>query len=238
MRPIARPEGAVANGRKPKPGARVRGVSSPKDLAGARFSYITASQVFRVGQQMVERDWQILNFLSGCRLASGQQLVRQFWQTRDREASSARAGRRALKRLSDWRVLDPIPRRVGSRRSGSDGLVYGVGRLGARLLAQRGYAEARIEAPGALYVAHTLACTELAVTLGEADREGILELIEVQFEPACWRAFLGNGAGRVTLKPDLFVRVGAGSVNEDRWMIAEVLRHLPAPADRVKREAA
>ncbi|HYM55682.1 MAG TPA: replication-relaxation family protein, partial [Solirubrobacteraceae bacterium] len=149
--------------------------------------------MFRISREMTERDWQLLTFVSGCRLASGAQLVRQFWQTGDHEASAARAGRRSLKRLSDWRVLDPMPRRVGSRRSGSEGLVYGVGRLGARLLAQRGYTGPRIEAPGALYVAHTLACTELVVALHEADRDGGLELIEAQFEPACWRAFIGTG---------------------------------------------
>ncbi|MGD1057365.1 MAG: replication-relaxation family protein, partial [Solirubrobacteraceae bacterium] len=212
-RPVARPVGSESDGRKAKLGAASPRFSPPKDLVSARSSYITPERVFLVSRELVERDWQILNFVSECRLASGKQLVRQFWQTADREASAARAGRRALKRMADWRVLDPMPRRIGSRRSGSDALVYGVGRLGARLLAQRGYSGPRIEAPGALYVAHTLACTELVVVLQEADREGVLELIETQFEPACWRGFIGAGGSRVVLKPDLFVRVGAGSVS-------------------------
>jgi hypothetical protein len=177
-RPVAQPVGSEASGRKARPGAASPRFSPPKDLVSARSSYITPERVFLVSRELVERDRQILNFLSECRLASGKQLVRQFWHTSDREASAARAGRRALKRLSDWRVLDPMPRRVGSRRSGSDGLVYGVGRLGARLLAQRGYTGPRIEAPGALYVAHTLACTELVVALNEADRDGVLALVD------------------------------------------------------------
>jgi hypothetical protein len=234
MRPTARPVGTIAGGRNPRRGAGIREISPPKDLTTCRSSYITKAEAFRIGQLMTEGDWQLLNFVSGCRLASGKQLVRQFWQTGDREASAARAGRRALKRLSDWRVLDPMPRRVGTRRSGSDGLVYGVGRLGARLLAQRGFTAPRSEAPGALYVAHTLACTELAVALHEADRESVLELIEVQFEPECWRAFLGTGGARVTLKPDLFVRIGAGSVNEDRWMIEADLSTEASPTIRTK----
>lgn len=279
-RPVAQPVGSEANGRKAMLDAASRGFSPPKDLASARSSYITPERVFLVSRELVERDWQILNFVSDCRLASGKQLVRQYWQTADREANAARAGRRALKRLSDWRVLDAMPRRIGSRRSGSDGLVYGVGRLGVRLLAQRGYSGPRIEAPSALYVAHTLSSTDVVVALHEADRGGVLELIEAQFEPACWRGFIGAGGGRVMLKPDLFVRVGAGSVSEDRWLIevdlateasatirskatrhlayyrsgsepvhprvlwavpdmrraeqiAEVLRRLPAPADRL-----
>jgi hypothetical protein len=219
MRPVARPVGSKPPSLDPAPGAASSRFWPPKDLASAQSPYVTADRVFRISKEMAERDWQVLNFASDCRLASGRQLVRQFWQTADREASAARAGRRALKRLSGWRVLDPMPRRVGSRRSGSEGLVYGVGRLGARLLAQRGYSGPRIEAPGALYVAHTLACTELVVALHEADREGTLELIEAQFEPACWRGYIGAGGSRVVLKSDLYVRVGAGSLNADHWLV-------------------
>ena len=88
-----------------------------------------------------------------------------------------------------------------------------------KLLAQRGFQPRRLDAPGSLYVAHTLACTEFVVELHEADQVGELECIEVQSEPACWRGFLGPGAARLVLKPDLFVRVGAGSASEDRWFI-------------------
>jgi len=218
-RPTAQPGVSATTGRKPGLGAASRQISPPKDLASSRSSYLTAEQVFRVSREMVERDWQVLRFVSGCRLASSKQLIRRYWQTEDSQTSQARAGRRALKRLSDWRVLDPLPRRVGSRRSGSESIVYGVGRLGRRLLAGQGQAGPRLEAPGALYVAHALACTELVVALYEADRDRGLELIEVQSEPACWRKFLGVGAARLTLKPDLYVRVGAGSASEDRWMI-------------------
>ncbi|HYM46570.1 MAG TPA: replication-relaxation family protein [Solirubrobacteraceae bacterium] len=218
-RPVARPGVSEVSGAKPALGAGSRRISPPKDLASARSSYITAEQVFHVSREMTDRDWQVLTFVSGCRLASSRQLIRRYWQTNDREASQARAGRRALKRLADWRVLDPLPRRVGSRRAGSESIVYGVGRLGRRLLAARGQTGPRLEAPGALYVAHTLAATELVVTLHEADRDRVLELIEIQSEPACWRSFPGAAAARLTLKPDLYVRVGAGADSEDRWMI-------------------
>jgi hypothetical protein len=188
----------------------------------------------------VEADWTVLNFVSECRLASGKQLVRRFWQTSDRDTSAARAGRRALKRLADWRVLDPLPTRaVGGLHGGSDTLIYGVGVAGVKLLARRGLIQKRLGTPGERYLKHTLACTELVVALGEADQAGELECIELQSEPACWRGFLGAGAARLVLKPDLFVRVGAGSVSEDRWLIevdlateasgtirAKALRHI------------
>jgi hypothetical protein len=218
-RPVARPGVSDGGDVNPALGAASPRISPPKDLASARSSYLTAEQVFRVSREMTDRDLQLLRFLSSCRLASSRQLIRRYWHTGDLKAKEARAGRRALKRLADWRVLDPLPRRVGSRRAGSESIVYGVGRLGRRLLAGHGAAGPRIETPGALYVAHTLACTELVVALGEADRTGHLELIEARSEPACWRAFLGAGAARLTLKPDLYVRVGAGSDSEDRWMV-------------------
>jgi Replication-relaxation len=167
-------------------------------------------------------------------------LVRRFWLTSDRDTTAARTGRRTLKRLADWRILDPLPiRAVGGLHGGSDTLVYGVGVAGVKLLARRGLVQKRLGTPGERHIRHTLACTELVVGTHEADREGRLELIDVQTEPTCWRGFLGIGAVRVVLKPDLFVRVGAGSVSEDRWLIevdlateasgtirAKALRHL------------
>jgi hypothetical protein len=72
--------------------------------------------------------------------------------------------------------------------------------------------------PGDQFVAHTLAATGLVVRLHEADRAGTLDLIEVQTEPSCWRGFLGPMGARLTLRPDLFARLGVGAL-EDRWMV-------------------
>lgn len=169
---------------------------------------------------MTDTDWLVLGFVSSSRLASGSQLIRRYWLTSERGDARARAGRRALKRLTDWRVLDALPRRVGGERAGSSGMVYTVGIAGAKLLARRGQQANRLEAPGALYVAHTLACTELVVALGEASRSGTLECIEVQSEPECWRTFIAGMGARITLKPDLFIRVAVpGSSFEDRWYV-------------------
>jgi hypothetical protein len=97
-------------------------------------------------------------------------------------------------------------------------LVYGIGRAGARLLAVRGVAGARVELPGTLHLSHTLTTTELVVRLAQAELSGELEVIEVQQEPACWRSFPGAGGAARALKPDLFIRLGAGAL-EDRWMV-------------------
>jgi hypothetical protein len=162
-------------------------------------------------------DWRLLAFVHDGRFASGAQLVRAFWQTDDAQSAAARVGRRTLKRLTDWWVLQTLPRKVSGMR-GSSGLVYYTGRAGVRLLAARGIHGPRVEVPGTLHLAHTLATTELALRLREADHSSRLELIAVEQEPVCWRSYTAGMGARRRLKPDLFIRIGAGAA-EDRWMV-------------------
>lgn len=218
--PVARPVASRSLPRTARTGTGFPAISAANDSPFGGHLRISATRLETISSRLAEGDWQVLNFVSECRLASGKQLVRRFWLTSDRDTTAARTGRRTLKRLADWRVLDPLPTRaVGGLHGGSDTLVYGVGVAGVKLLARRGLVQKRLGTPGERHVKHTLACTELVVALFEADRAGELECIEVQSEPACWRGFIGAGGIRVMLKPDLFVRVGAGSVTEDRWMV-------------------
>jgi Replication-relaxation len=239
-RPVARPVASEGVSEKSSTGGDYRSVSAANDSPFGHPLRLSATRLETISSRLAEADWAVLNFVSECRLASGKQLIRRFWQTSDRDTSAARAGRRTLKRLADWRVLDPLPiRAVGGLHGGSDTLIYGVGVAGVKLLARRGLIQKRLGTPGVRYVKHTITTTELVVALGAADRAGELECIEVQSEPACWRGFLGAGGSRVVLKSDLFIRLGAGSVSEDRWLVecdlstessatirAKALRHL------------
>jgi Replication-relaxation len=239
-RPVGGPVASKRTSEKCCPGGDSLAIRAANDSPFGHPLRLSATRLETISSRLVEGDWGVLNFVSECRLASGKQLVRRFWQTSDRDTAAARAGRRALKRLADWRVLDPLPTRtVGGLHGGSDTLVYGVGVAGVKLLARRGLIQKRLGTPGERYVKHTLEITNLVVALHEASREGILELIEAQFEPACWRGSIGAGGERIMLKPDLFVRVGAGRASEDRWFIevdlateasatirAKALRHL------------
>jgi hypothetical protein len=220
-RPVARPIASRTPADTPSAGGDSLAVSAANDSPFGHPLRLSATRLETISSRLVEGDWCVLNFVSECRLASGKQLVRRFWLTSDRDTAAARAGRRALKRLADWRVLDPLPiRAVGGLHGGSDTLVYGVGVAGVKLLARRGLVQKRLGRPGERYIKHTLSCTNLVVALHAANRDGLLELIEPpQFEPACWRGFIGAGGGRIMLKSDLFIRLGAGSVSEDRWLI-------------------
>ena len=183
---------------------------------------ISPSRLDEIAARLQEHDWKVLNFVSGCRLATGRQLVIGLYLAdRQSDPGKARVARRHLKRLSDWRILDPLPGRwIGGVRGGSDTLVYGVGTAGARLIARRGLRRSRLGRPGARYVDHTLACTQVAVDLRLAVAHRELDLIEIQHEPQCWRSYLGGLGERLTLKPDLFVRVARpGSAHEYRAML-------------------
>lgn len=160
------------------------------------------------------------------RLATGDQLTRSYFLRSDE-----RGARRLLNRLTEWRVLDRLPRRVGGVRSGSQGFIYCLGPAGYRLLKARGLTLRRLGRPGARYIDRTLAISELVVRLREAHGLGRLELVGVDPEPMCWRSFIGASGARVVIKPDLFVRIGAGAL-EDRWMI-EIDRATEHPATLV-----
>jgi hypothetical protein len=186
-----------------------------KDSASSSsVSRISRRRLDQIDRDLLDLDRDVLLFVQSLRLVSGNQLRRRFWPG---DESAARAARRALSRLVSWRVLDRTSGRRGGVRAGSDGFVYLVGAAGHRLLSRIGFDGKRAGVPGDRYVAHTLAISEAVVLLHEAQAAGALDLIEVQTEPICWRPFLGLMGASVLLKPDLYLRLGAGRVDEDRW---------------------
>ena len=216
MRPPRRPGPSSPTGANSPVGAASAPISPANGSVPARpLSYLTTDRLHQLSLSLSPLDWQLLQFLHDSRFATGAQLTRAFWQTDDATTNAARRGRRALKRLSGWRAISTLPRSVSGMR-GHAGLVYYTGHAGVRLLSARGITGPRVEVPGTLHLTHTLATTELALRLTEADRDGALELIAVQQEPVCWRTYSTLFGATSTLKPDLFIRIGAGR-QEDRW---------------------
>jgi hypothetical protein len=219
MCPFARPLALSSVPRKAAPGADFAELRTPKDSSSRVFlSRISSAHLDHIAFQLTPTDQAVLGFVTRTRLCSGAQLERMYWHGGEPD-SRGRQARRALGQLAAWRILDRLPRTIGGRRAGSRGFLYSLGPSGVRLLArENSFYVRRLSAPGDRFVSHVLACTELVVRLHEAERAGALDLIEVQSEPTCWRPFLGPFASRRVVKPDLFVRVGAGTL-EDRWMI-------------------
>ncbi len=227
--PVGRP---IASSQIPTPslaGGRSGQVTATDDSASPRRSRVSAGQLHDLAGRLSDPDKAALELVGGLRLCSGEQLTRALWWEGTTKATRERRARRALLRLTAWRVLERLPRRVGGVRAGSRGFLYGVGPAGARLLARDDRRPRRLVTPGDRFVEHTLAVAELVVELMEAERAGRLELVDrPETEPTCWRRFPGPLGGRLTLKPDLFTRLAVGAL-EDRWFV-EIDRATESPA--------
>lgn len=175
---------------------------------------VTEARVAGLQARLTPTEQGLVETLDRVRLATGSQLARLHFTGTGNSQTVARRSRRTLTRLVGLRVLARLDRRIGGVRAGSAGYVYALDVAGQRLASACGPAGgARIRrpwTPAGSFVAHTLAVTELYVRLREAERDGVLEMLAFDAEPAAWRFFTGLGGSRVWLKPDAFVRMAAG----------------------------
>ena len=173
---------------------------------------VSEAQLASVADHLTQRDRDIVKTLDRLRLASAKQLERLHFDGSPR--SRARNAGRVLSRLADLQVLARLERRVGGVRSGSAGFIYALDVAGQRLASVTGPAGGRRVrrpwTPGAPFVAHQLAVSEIYVLLREAAGRDELNLLDFDGEPLCWRVYAGLSGGRSVLKPDAFVRVAAG----------------------------
>lgn len=167
--------------------------------------YVTAAVARELSAQLTENDLAVLFRVLELRFVSGGQLKRLHFA-----GSTDRAARRALLRLTRLDTLERLPRQVGGVRAGSAGFVYRLGLTGQRVALECGWLperkQQRSRVPGTLFLRHALAVSELHTRLVEADRDGRLELLEAQAEPACHRRL----PPQTILKPDSYVRLGSG----------------------------
>ena len=184
------------------------------------MSYLSTPRLLELAGTIPERERNLIRTLARFRLMTHAQLlvlldVRQT-------VSELRVARRILARLTEQRVLARLHRRIGGVRRGSAGYVYYLGPVGQRLLSYwdgQGLTRGRFRPePGGRYVRHRLAVSELYVQAVQAQRGGLLDLIAFDTEPDCWRSMTDGFGGRVTLKPDAFVRVGVGAY-EDSYFV-------------------
>jgi hypothetical protein len=180
--------------------------------------YVTAAVLRELSAQLTVRDCAVVQTVSALRFVSGSQLQHLHFTDAAEDAANARAARRALLRLVRLGVLERLPRSVGGVRAGSAGFVYRLGHAGQRLAMERGWTvdnrQWQSHVPGRLFLDHALQVAELHALLTEADRAGLVELLLLEAEPACWRSY----GQRATLKPDSHVRLGIGDY-EDSYMV-------------------
>jgi hypothetical protein len=186
-------------------------------MASARL-YLSARGMAQLHQRLSKRDMAIIRQVAELRLMSARQIQAIHFSAseHDNEAAGTRARQRVLKRLCRERLLSALERRVGGVRAGSVGLVLTLGPVGQRVLAAGGPRRRTYE-PTLRFFDHTLAVSQLVVDVMVASRLGLLDLLDVQAEPRCWRQFSGMG-GRRLLRPDAFVVLGSGEY-ELRWFV-------------------
>ena len=194
---------------------------------------MTRSDLDALKDRLTDRDYELLGSMEKFRLLSTKQIQRlHFDPVHPTPIASARACNRTLSRLRDALVLKALKRRIGGVRAGSAGFVWYIGPAGERILqsldpsvvsGRRNYRE-----PSRHFVEHTLAISELAVRTIEAGRQGDLEVLEVQAEPASWQQSLSRFGTALTLKPDLRL-VTASDDYEHHWFIEVDMasEHMP-----------
>ncbi len=183
--------------------------------AVATRSYVSARGVTRWRERLSARDLAIIRQVGELRLMSARQIEAIHFAEHETGAAAMRARQRVLARLVRDGLLISLERRIGGVRAGSAGLVLALGPLGGRVLSLEG-PRRRAHEPGLRFVDHTLAISQLIVDITVASRRGLLDVLEAQAEPRCWREFGGFDGRR--LRPDAFLALGSGDY-ELRWFI-------------------
>jgi hypothetical protein len=194
---------------------------------GPRPLRVRTRHVEWVQARVGERDRTIIASVHRLRLVSGIQLERLHFRDLA-PASRARIRRRVLARLTSWRVLMTLERRIGGMRAGSSGLVYALDTAGQQLARlttnDEGTAIRRPGTPGLALLGHTLAVSELYVSLTELARAEDFEVTTFDTEPACWWP---NGYGG-WLKPDAYLCVATMDHTDSWWLEQDQgTEHLP-----------
>ena len=195
---------------------------------------ITEAHVAELASTLSSRDVAVVESLDRVRVATSGQLRRLHFIA-GTDAANARQVQRRLRELAALRVITQLERRVGGPGAGSSSAVYALDVAGQRLASACGPAGGirlrRPWTPGLAFLAHALAVTELFVRLTEHARTNG-ELVAFDAEPACWRAFTTIGGGRSWLKPDAFVRFGAGELEHFSFVEVDRATHSQAAIAR------
>jgi len=187
-----------------------------------RSAYLTSNRIQAIADQLTFRDWEIVQSLAKLRVAQARQLQRLHF-TDESPPTQARRCRRHLERLTALGVVERLDRVVGGVRAGSSGHIYVLSIGGIKLAARLGKTSSarpqKPTTPGAAFLRHRLAITELYVRLVEAERDRQLDLVTFDAEPTCWRRYIGRRGVSEWVKPDAFVELGVGADFMDAYFV-------------------
>lgn len=204
-----------------------RGTTTPARRRPERR--ISATGIDAIAAQLTDRDRAVLASVQQHRFLTVQQ-IRSLHFADLAPTSARRTTKRTLARLRGLRVLGALTHRVGGAHGGSQGLIHYVDATGDRILRNRAGRDARrTYEPSARFVNHRLAIADHHIALIAASRAAELGLVDSAVEPATWRTFVGVGAARRTLKPDLYAETASRDDLVHAWFVEVDLgtEHIP-----------
>lgn len=188
----------------------------------------------RLAAALSENDLQLLRFVRSSRFTTTKQLARFQHARYTTDASALRQTSRAMRALTDLGLTSHLDRQIGGRRSGSTGLIWALTPLGHRVLDQVNGREPRRryrpeEEPSTTFLEHTLAITEVHLTLFELARatDGEVLLVKFEREPASWRRYLDRTRGAVHLRSDAYAEVQVGEYRDSYFLEADRATEAP-----------
>ncbi|MGH3707897.1 MAG: replication-relaxation family protein [Pseudonocardiaceae bacterium] len=159
-----------------------------------------------------------LPHLARVRLLTGAHLNQLLTHPDTAHDTTARVRRRIMTRLHQLGLVTTLHRTIGGTRAGSAGHIYTLTPAGHRFLAiltgQPPPPRVRQSAPGVLFLAHTLAISDIYVRLIESSRTHDLTMSTFTTEPDCWQPTADGDY----LKPDAYL-VLATSTHQDCWWL-------------------
>lgn len=198
---------------------------------------VSRGRLGEIRNSLSDRDVSVLESVAANRYLTSRQIRRTHFSDHATDAALIRASNRALARLAELGLIDHLRRRIGGVRAGSGSHVWSLTEAGARLLttfdgSSTLPARLRSHEPTTTFLEHTLAVAEACLTLSEAAQHGRFEILDLQREPDCWRAYNGPHGAVVQLKPDLAL-VTASAEYEDHWFL-EIDRDTEPPSRVVR----
>ena len=182
---------------------------------------INEKQLVELLGRLSARDLNVLQTVRKYRFMTSDQVGRLFFQHCTTKTSQTRNQNLLLKRLNGHGLIKALERRIGGYGGGSGMQIWYLTTAGQRLLTLNEpdiLKRKRVAEPSTMFIAHTLAITEMAVQMTTlCHNSHDLELIALDTEPTSWRRFNDN-AKAMMLKPDMFAILSYDHY-EDRYFM-------------------
>ncbi len=191
-----------------------------------RGKYLTKRRLRELERILPERDKMVLRSLAKCQYLTSRQIGRLHFYSYANKTAIIRTTNRALAKLRDYGLAEPLYPRVGSKVNNWTITESGMSLINLdnpEYKPSKSYVKASHN-----FLKHTLEVAEVYVQLFEVCQKHQMELVKTEMEPECWRGHAGEDGRPATMKPDMYARTGNGQF-EDSWFF-EVDMNTESPS--------